>query len=77
MGQIRKIIRWLLLVITILLIVSGFGIVNYQIVGTLTLGILTKPLAFRLHNWLAWPFVILLFLHTVSYVKIFRRNNNQ
>jgi len=65
-GQlIEKTIRWLLLVGTIIYIVTGFGITEFRIVEHLTFGLLTKSLAFKIHEALAIPFVSLVLLHII------------
>lgn len=63
-SYLAKIIHWLLLLISLTLIISGFGISNYQTTEKLTFGLLTKPLSFSLHSRLAIPFLALLILHT-------------
>jgi len=60
---VKRIVRWLLLTTTVLYLVTGFGITQFRIVESLTFGLLTKSLAFQLHNNLWIPFVILLVLH--------------
>ena len=64
--SIRKFMHWLLLVVVLLYIVSGFGITEFRVVETLTLGILTKSLAFKIHDVLWLPFVVLLVSHILS-----------
>jgi hypothetical protein len=59
----RKIVHWSLVVLTAAYLVTGFGITHYQLVEKLTLGLLTKNLAFQLHLALTWPFIALLALH--------------
>jgi len=61
--EIRKIIHYSLMVLTILMIITGLGITEPGIVGSLTFGILGKATAYRLHFVLWGPFVILLILH--------------
>jgi len=60
---IRAVIRWLLLAAIILYVITGFGITEYRIVESLTFGLLTKNLAFRIHDGLIIPSMILLILH--------------
>jgi cytochrome b subunit of formate dehydrogenase len=60
---VKKIIAWLLAIVTVLYLVSGFGITEFRTVGTLTFGSLTKNLAFKIHDNLWIPFIILLVLH--------------
>ncbi len=64
-GQnlLKKTVIWLLSIVIVLYGVSGFGITEFRTVETLTLGLLTKNLAFKIHNSLELPFIILLILH--------------
>ena len=59
----KKIIQYLLLVVTMLYIISGFGITEFRIVESITFGLLTKKLAFEIHEYLWIPFAVLLALH--------------
>ena len=59
----KRIIHWLLAVLVIIYLVTGFGITEFRTVETLTLGLLTKSLAFKIHNNLLIPFIVLLGLH--------------
>ncbi|MFC1907552.1 hypothetical protein ACFLW8_05650 [Chloroflexota bacterium] len=63
MKSIKRIVRWSLITALLLYAISGFGITEYRIVEPLTLGLLTKPLAFKLHDYIFIPFAILLALH--------------
>jgi cytochrome b subunit of formate dehydrogenase len=71
---IEKTIRWLLLIVIILYFVTGYGITEFRIVERLTFGLLTKPLAFKIHDALWIPFITLLILHIVlpSILRRFR-----
>ena len=60
---IKKIIHWLLTVVVIIYLITGFGITEYRIVEPLTFGLLTKNLAHRIHINIAIPFIILVILH--------------
>ena len=60
---LKSVIKWLLLVVVVIYLITGFGITEFRIVETLTLGLLTKSWAFRIHDILWIPFVILLVLH--------------
>ena len=59
----QKTIYWLLLAVTVVFLVSGFGITEFRIVEAATFGLLTKSLAFKMHEIIWIPFVILLVLH--------------
>ncbi|HWR28110.1 MAG TPA: hypothetical protein VN377_06725 [Candidatus Thermoplasmatota archaeon] len=60
---IKTLTHILLTIIIILFIITGFGITNYQIIESLTLGGLSKPLSFQIHTNLILPLIILLVLH--------------
>ncbi len=60
---IKKTIHWLLTVVVIIYLITGFGITEYRIVETLTFGLLTKSLAHKIHINIVIPFIILLILH--------------
>ncbi len=59
----KRVVRWLLVVVVILYIVTGFGITEYRAVEFLTFGSLSKSLSFKIHNNLIIPFIVLLGLH--------------
>jgi hypothetical protein len=60
---VRRIVRWTLLALVVLYFITGFGITEFRTVETITFGLLTKSLSFKLHNNLLIPFLILLILH--------------
>jgi cytochrome b subunit of formate dehydrogenase len=60
---IKRTVHWLFLVVTVLFLITGFGISEFRVVETITLGWLTKSWALRLHDNLWIPFVVLLVLH--------------
>lgn len=62
-SLVRQTIIWLLAIVIVLYLISGFGITEFRAVETLTFGLLTKNLAFKIHNSLWIPFTILLILH--------------
>lgn len=59
----KQLVHWLLLAVVVVYFITGFGITEYRIVEPLTFGLLTKPLAFKIHNNLWIPFVVLLVMH--------------
>ena len=61
--MVRRIIHWLLAVVIVLYIVTGFGITEFRTVEALTFGLLTKNLAFRIHDAMVIPLIVLLALH--------------
>jgi len=60
---VRRTIHWLLTVVVIIYLLTGFGITQYRIVESLTFGLLTKNLAHTIHMNLEIPFIILVVLH--------------
>ena len=76
--QIIKTLTHVLLTIVIMLfIATGFGITNYQIVESLTLGGLSKPLSFQIHTNLTIPLILLLIAHIGFTIekKFWKKNN--
>jgi len=61
---IRRWVHYLLGILVILVLISGLGIVYYQIMGFLTLGFLSKDLAFKIHTLIFIPFLIILVFHS-------------
>jgi cytochrome b subunit of formate dehydrogenase len=59
-----RITHWSFAVVAILFLISGFGITEFRVVETITFGLFTKNLAFRVHEVLWIPFLILLVLHS-------------
>ena len=59
----ERTVHWLLTGTAILNLISGLGITQFRIIAPLTLGLLTKSNAFRIHSSLTAPFTILLILH--------------
>ena len=59
----RQIVHWLLLAVLVLYLLTGFGITQFRGVEHVTFGLLSKPLAFKIHDNLLIPFIILLGLH--------------
>jgi dolichol kinase len=59
----KQVVHWLLLAVIVLYLLTGFGITEYRVVEHLTLGLLTKPLAFKIHDNLIIPFIALISLH--------------
>ncbi len=60
---IKKILRWTLAVVTVLVLISGLGITYYTTTEYLTAGLLSKTAAFWIHFYLIIPFVVLFALH--------------
>jgi thiosulfate reductase cytochrome b subunit len=73
--KLKKIVHWLLTLVIALYILTGFGITRFRIVEPLTLGLLTKVWAFKIHIWLTIPLIVLLALHI--YLTTVRRSKKQ
>jgi cytochrome b subunit of formate dehydrogenase len=67
--KIKKIVQWLLAGVTVLMIISGYGITKFQIIESITFGILSKSTAFVMHDALTIPFILLVILHVVLALK--------
>ncbi len=61
----RAAIRYVLLMLTAIYLISGLGITQWQIIEPLTFGLLTRNLSSRIHDFLLVPFVILLLVHVL------------
>jgi dolichol kinase len=69
---IKKVIPWLLLLVMVLYVITGLGITQFRTVETLTFGLLSKNLSFRIHDNLLIPFLVLLIIH-ISLPYILRK----
>ena len=65
----KQVVHWALLAVLLLYVLTGFGITSYRVVEFLTLGLLTKPLAFKVHDDLIIPFIVLIGLHIYQQTK--------
>jgi thiosulfate reductase cytochrome b subunit len=65
----KQIVHWSLLAVLLLYLLTGFGITSYRAVEFITFGLLTKPLAFKIHDNLIIPFVVLIGLHIYQQTK--------
>jgi len=61
--DVKRLVIWLLGGVTIVFLLTGFGITTPDLVTPLTLGVLPKSVSYRLHTYLWGPFLILLLLH--------------
>jgi len=77
MRMMNRILLWLLITTAILFLITGFGITEYRTVEAVTFGLLTKPLAFKLHFLLWIPFVVLLAWHMLhkTILRTYRKFN--
>ena len=70
---IAKAVHWLLLVLTVLLVISGLGITEYQVITAITFGLLGKATSFKLHLWLWIPFLLVFVAHVLLTTGVVRR----
>ena len=69
----KKIHEWIHFLLTasiLLFIISGIGMIEFNLVALLTFGLLTKARSYTLHSTLLYPFIVLLFLHIYYYTKV-------
>ena len=70
----RMMVRWLLFIAVLLYILSGYGISESRAVESLTFGLVTKQVAFTIHDNLIIPTALLMFLHILPFfIRWFRR----
>jgi len=62
--SIRRTVHVLLGILVTIQLITGLGIVYYQLLGNLTLGLLTKDLAFQIHIINFIPLLIILVVHS-------------
>jgi hypothetical protein len=62
-ANVRSFVSILLGVVSVLLVISGLGITRFNLITPATLGILDKATAYRIHQYLWGPFLILLIVH--------------
>ena len=74
---IKRVIHWLLAIATVLYLITGFGITEFRTVEALTFGLLTKSLAFKIHNNMWIPFTILLISHILVSVLARKRQTTR
>jgi cytochrome b subunit of formate dehydrogenase len=58
-----RICGWVTMILALITLLTGYGITQYRIVDPLTLGILNKALAQRLHAYTDLPFLVLMVTH--------------
>jgi len=68
-NSARQVVHWLLLAALVLYLLTGFGITQFRVVEQATFGLLSKNLAFYIHNGLLIPFIVLLILHIYQGAK--------
>jgi len=59
----KQLVHWSLLAVLVLYVLTGFGITAYRVVESVTFGLLGKAMAFKIHDNLIIPLVVLIGLH--------------
>jgi hypothetical protein len=59
----RRMVAWTLALVTLLFLLSGFGITSSDIVTPVSLGVFGKSFSYIIHTYLWGPFIILFLLH--------------
>jgi cytochrome b subunit of formate dehydrogenase len=65
----KRVVHWLLVAVLVLYLLTGFGITEFRVVEQVTFGLLSKNVAFYIHNGLLIPFIVLLILHIYQGAK--------
>jgi thiosulfate reductase cytochrome b subunit len=65
----KQVVHWALFAIVVLYVLTGFGITAYRTVELLTFGLLSKALAFKIHDSLIIPFIVLMVLHIYQQIR--------
>ena len=60
---LKSMVHWLLLVVAVIYFLSGYGITQFRVVSAITFGVINKAVAFKIHDYLWIPFVVLLIAH--------------
>jgi len=69
MLKFDRLLTWILLALLIIFVITGYGIVNPQLINELTGGILTRSLSLYLHTTLDMPLLVLLMLHVLIQLR--------
>jgi hypothetical protein len=63
LRRTHQVIHWLFLAVTILFLITGFGITNFRFMEWLTFGAWSKLESYNIHLVIWIPFVVLLAAH--------------
>ena len=58
-----RVCGWVTMALALVTLLTGYGITQYRIVDPLTLGILNKAMAQRLHAYIDVPFLVFMLAH--------------
>jgi cytochrome b subunit of formate dehydrogenase len=68
--KFNRVIVWILLVLMVILIISGYGLTKPTLINALTFGLIDHQTAFDLHTWLDLPLFALLVIHVLIEVRL-------
>jgi cytochrome b subunit of formate dehydrogenase len=75
----ERIVQWALLIVTFIIVLTGFGITEFCTNESATFGLLSKNLSLAIYDNLLIPFIILFVLHVafkpVKRIYLKRRRN--
>jgi thiosulfate reductase cytochrome b subunit len=74
--NLRRVVGWLLLAFSLLIIITGLGITEWRTVEAVTLGLLPKALSFQLHSLLWIPFLAILACHLLLSCRAGKRGKD-
>ena len=66
---LKKTTQYLLLLLTIIFLITGYGVTEHRLMQTITFSLLTKPVSHVIHINLIMPFIMLLILHIALSIK--------
>jgi len=72
----RRVVGWLLLAFSLLLVITGLGITEFRTVEAVTFGLLPKALSFQLHSLLWIPFLVILAGHLLLSCRAGKRGKD-
>jgi len=72
----RRVVGWLLLAFSLLLVITGLGITEFRTMEAVTFGLLPKALSFQLHSLLWIPFLVILAGHLLLSCRAGKRGKD-
>ena len=72
----RRVVGWLLLAFSLLLVITGLGITEFRTMEAVTFGLLPKALSFQLHSLLWIPLLVILAGHLLLSCRAGKRGKD-
>lgn len=69
LTKFNRVLVWLTLVLSVVFLISGYGITNPELIRELTGGVFTRAISLKLHLNLAFPVSALLTIHVLIGAK--------